>query len=217
MVEFVRRYQRLLLGIVLSIVACFFAISTAAPSQSMNSTVNSVDSQSLANQMSLSNYQQQAESELIAQNGTLVSQGLPIELKRFAAILLGDEIYPKPVETTAWGVVGAALNGNRLIVRGGFRGLSTPLRDYATDPLVPPNPNITSGVHIHRGAANQNGPFQYALEVQLNTDGLSGNVKGEYTLTDEQLQAINSGGIYVDLHTKGFRAGELRGILKAQV
>ena len=211
MSEFVKKYQKLLGIIVLGIVTCFFAVSMAAPSQSMNSTVNAVDSQTLVN------YQQQAESELIAQNGTMVSQGLTLELKRFAAILSGDAIYPSPVETKAFGVVGAALNGNRLIVRGGFRSLSSNLRDYTTDPAVPPNPSITSGVHIHRGTANQNGPFQYALEVQLNTDGLSGNVKGEYTLTDEQLQALNSGGIYVDLHTKGFRAGELRGILKAQV
>ncbi len=213
MIEFVRKYQKLLFGVVLSIATCLFAISTAAPSQSMNP----IDSQSLSTQMSLINYQQQAESELISQNGTLISQGLAPNLKRFAAILSGDNIYPKPVETMAWGVVGAALNGNRLIVRGGFRGLSTTLRDYATDPLVPPNPNITSGIHIHRGTANQNGPFQYALEVLPNTDGLSGNVRGEYTLTDEQLQALNTGGLYVDLHTKGFRAGELRGILKAQV
>ena len=213
MIEFVKKYQKLLFGVVLSIATCLFAISTAAPSQSMNP----IDSQSLSTQMSLINYQQQAESELISQNGTLISQGLAPDLKRFAAILSGDNIYPKPVETMAWGVVGAALNGNRLIVRGGFRGLSTTLRDYATDPLVPPNPNITSGIHIHRGTANQNGPFQYALEVQPNTDGLSGNVRGEYTLTDEQLQALNTGGLYVDLHTKGFRAGELRGILKAQL
>ncbi|PZO44118.1 MAG: CHRD domain-containing protein [Pseudanabaena frigida] len=213
MIEYVKRYQKFLVGIVLGIATCFFAISTTAPVQSMNSTMNSVNTQFVENQISLINYQQQAESELIAQNSTLVSQAL--ELKRFAAILSGDEIYPTPSTTLATGVVGAALNGNRLIVRGGFRALSSPLRDYATDPLNPPNPKITSGVHIHRGTPAQNGPFQYALDVQVNADGLSGNVKGEYTLTDEQLQALNSGGLYVDLHTKGFRTGELRGILKA--
>lgn len=211
MIEYVKRYQKLLLGIFLGLVTCFFAISTAAPSQSMNP--RSVDQQFVSNQVSLVNYQQQSESALMAQQETLVAQSL--ELKRFAAILAGDNVYPNPASTQASGVVGAALNGNRLIVRGGFRGLSSPLRDYATDPATPPNPNITSAVHIHRGTPTQNGPFQYALQVQLDPDGLGGTVKGEYTLTDEQLQALNGGGLYVDLHTKGSRAGELRGILKA--
>lgn len=213
MSAFIKKYQKLLFGVVLSIATCFFAIGTTAPSQSMNSAANPLDAHALTNQVSLINYQQQAETELIAQSGTLVSQA--IELKRFAAILSGDNVYPSSVETKAYGVLGAALNSNRLIVRGGFFGLSSPLRDYAADPVSPPNPKITSGVHIHRGTSNQNGPFQYALEIQIKADGLSGNVKGEYTLTDEQLQALNSGGLYVDIHTKGFRAGELRGILKA--
>lgn len=213
MSKFIKKYQKVLFGLVLSIAACLFAIATTAPSQSMNSIANSLDTQVSINQVSLINYQQQAERELIAQNSTSVSQA--IVLKRFAAILSGDNIYPSSVETKAYGVIGAALNGNRLIVRGGFFGLSSPLRDYAADPASPPNPKITSGVHIHRGTSNQNGPFQYALEIQVNAGGLSGNVKGEYTLTDEQLQALNSGELYVDIHTKGFRGGELRGILKA--
>ncbi|CAN1210922.1 CHRD domain-containing protein [Tumidithrix helvetica PCC 7403] len=208
-----KRYQKLLIGIVLGFATCFFAINTAAPSQSMNPAINTVDRQFVSNQISLVNYQQQAESELRVKQDTTISQGF--ELKKFAAILSGDNVYPNPASTPASGVVGAALNGNRLIVRGGFHSLSSPLRDYATDPVSPPNPNITSAVHIHRGTSSQNGPFQYALQVQLDRDGLGGTVKGEYTLTDEQLQALMSDGLYVDLHTKGFRTGEIRGILKA--
>ena len=113
-------------------------------------------------------------------------------------------------------MLGAALIGDRLILCGSFYGLNSPLSDYATDPVAPPNPNITSAVHIHKGSANANAPFQYALQVQINADGVSGNVKGEYKLTDEQLQALNSGGLYVDIHTKSNRAGELRGILAVQ-
>ncbi|MBD2189841.1 CHRD domain-containing protein [Pseudanabaena mucicola] len=214
MIEFVGKSRKLLFGLFLSFVTAFFAISTATPSQAINANPNSIGPVLGENQVSLINYQKMAEAELIAENRTLLSQA--ITFNRFAAILSGDEIYPKSVDTKAAGVVGAALSGNRLIVRGGFRDLSAPLRDYATDPLDPPNPNITSGVHIHRGMPTQNGPFQYALQVAINPDGLSGNVKGEYTLNDEQLQALNSGSLYVDIHTKGFRAGELRGVLKAQ-
>ncbi len=204
MIQHFKRYRNFLIGIILSVATCLIAISLANPSQAMHDP-------SMVNQINAINYQKQAETELIAQGEATTSS----QLKRFAAILQGDNIFPTPVSSNALGVVGAALNGNRLIVRGGFSRLSSPLRDYATDPLVPPNPNITSGVHIHRGTSQQNGPFQYALQIQVNADGVSGTVKGEYTLTDEQLQALNDGSLYVDLHTKGFRAGELRGILKA--
>lgn len=143
---------------------------------------------------------------------TLMSQNAA--LKGFTAILSGKNIAPNPVQTSATGVVGASLNGSRLVVRGVFRNLSSPLRDYATDPLNPPNPNITSGVHLHRGEPTANGPFQYALQVQADPSGLNGSLSGQYTLTAEQLEALNKGQLYVDLHTRGFRAGELRGILK---
>ncbi|MBD2177933.1 CHRD domain-containing protein [Pseudanabaena sp. FACHB-1998] len=212
MIQAFRRYQKFLFGLVLGLTICLLAINSNAPAQSHNLSSAIINSQ-IATSTTLATYQQQAEAELIAQNN-LISQST--SFTRFAAILSGDEVYPNPVSTTAAGVVGAALRGNRLIVRGGFYNLSSPLRDYATDPLDPPNPKITSGVHIHRGAANANGPFQYALEVKVNPDNVSGNVKGEYTLTDEQLQALNSGGLYVDIHTKSNRAGELRGILKVQ-
>jgi hypothetical protein len=213
MIEFVSRYQKLLIGVVLSIATFVFAVSTVPSSQAINPASSPLDMQFVTNQISLITYQQQAESVLLAKQEVIVAQS--IELKRFAAIMTGDGVYPNPASTQASGVVGAALNGNRLIVRGGFRDLSSPLRDYASDPVNPPNPNITSAVHIHKGTSAQNGPFQYALQVQLDRDRLGGTVKGEYTLTDEQLQALMSGGLYVDLHTKGFRGGEIRGILKA--
>ncbi len=213
MIEYVKRYQKLLFGIFLALITCFFAVSIAAPSQSIIPTINSVNMQLLSNEASSVSYQQQVESILIAQD-SMSSQGS--YLKRFVAVLSVDDVYPTPAMTSyATGAVGAALNGNRLVVRGDFRGLSSPLRDYATDPVSPPNPKITSGVHMHRGTPKENGPFQNALEVQIEPNGLNGRVKGEFTLTDEQLQALNNGTLYIDLHTKSFRAGELRGVLKA--
>ena len=213
MIEYVKRYQKLLFGIFLGLITCFFAVSIAAPSQSINPTTNSVNIQLLSNEASSIIYQQQAESVLIAQ-ASMSSQGS--SLKRFVAVLSSNDVVPTPsMETFATGAVGAALNGNRLVVRGDFRGLSSPLRDYATDPVSPPNPNITSGIHMHRGTPKENGPFQNTLEVQAEPNGLNGRVKGEFTLTDEQLQALNNGTLYIDIHTKSFRAGELRGVLKS--
>jgi post-segregation antitoxin (ccd killing protein) len=213
MIKVFKKYQKLLFSMAIGITICLLAINISAPAQSYNRAPKINVSQLINTTISLATYQQQAEAELISQ-GNLISQGA--SFTRFAAILSGAEVYPNPATTNASGVLGAALIGDRLIVRGSFYGLNSPLRDYATDPVAPPNPNITSGVHIHKGAATANGPFQYALQVQVNSDGVSGNVKGEYKLTDEQLQALNSGGLYVDIHTKSNRAGEMRGILSAQ-
>jgi len=128
--------------------------------------------------------------------------------------LSGSAIVPQMAETTASGGAGAILRGNKLRVSGTFANLSGNLRDYTTDPPVPPNPNVTSAVHIHRGAVNENGPFQYALKVSLNADKRSGSLSGEYDLTTEQLQALRGGQLYLDLHTTTNRAGELRGVFK---
>ncbi|MBD1845627.1 CHRD domain-containing protein [Cyanobacteria bacterium FACHB-63] len=159
----------------------------------------------------------QAASKALHQaEGALVAQGMMESqpLTRYVAVLTKDEIMPMASSSNAFGAAGAALVGDRLIVRGDFSNLSSPLRDYATDPLNPPNPNITSGVHIHRGEPTANGPFQYALQVSPSESGLQGRFMGEYTLTPEQLQALANGKLYVDIHTKQNRGGELRGIFK---
>ncbi|NKB18224.1 MAG: CHRD domain-containing protein [Pseudanabaena sp. CRU_2_10] len=212
--------RRLAVNFMLGIVACFLFASIPMPSMSTNLpaknlviNLGSAPSQQVSLDRGLPivdslNLQQQAESTLLAQNTEST-------FRQFTAVLTGRKVFPSPAETSAWGSVGAVLSGNRLIVRGQFSNLSSALRDYATDPATPPNPNVTSAVHIHKGMPNQNGPFQYALTVTLDSDNLSGKVSGEYNLTEEQLQALNSGTLYVDLHTKGNRAGELRGILKA--
>jgi hypothetical protein len=206
----------------LGIAACFLFASLPIPSMSTNLPtkdlqINLGSATSTSQQMSLEqgfpildalNLQHEGERTLLAQNTEST-------FRQYTAVLTGRKVFPSPAEASAWGSVGAILSGNRLIVRGQFSNLSSPLRDYATDPATPPNPNVTSAVHIHKGMANQNGPFQYALTVTLDSDNLSGKVSGEYSLTEEQLQSLNNGMLYVDLHTKGNRGGELRGILKA--
>jgi hypothetical protein len=212
--------KKLVLNFLLGSIACFCLASIPMPSMSTN-----LSTQELAIDLGAThidrgfsergfpmldalNSQQEAEQVLLAQNvsGTF---------RQFTAVMTGKKVVPSPAETSAWGSVGAVLSENRLIVRGQFTNLSSPLRDYATDPATPPNPNVTTAIHIHKGMANQNGPFQYALTVTLDSDNLSGKISGEFNLTPEQLQALNDGMLYVDLHTKGNRGGELRGILKS--
>ncbi|WP_017297624.1 CHRD domain-containing protein [Nodosilinea nodulosa] len=148
-----------------------------------------------------------ATTPLLAQNMT----GEPIVT--YVAMLSPKNVVPKSPMTEARGVVGAALAGDRLVVRGSFRELTSALRDYTTDPVNPPNANITSAFHVHQGSPSENGPFQYALEVTMDGTGLGGSAMGDYTLTPEQLQALQSGMLYIDLHTTRNRGGELRGIL----
>lgn len=144
-----------------------------------------------------------------------LAQGMSNQtMQRYAAPLINASVVPKAPSTSAMGVAEASLMGNRLTVQGRFMGLSSQLRDYATDPVDPPNPKITSAVHIHRGDNTQNGPFQYALTVMLDQTGMGGKFSGTYTLTPEQLQALADGKLYVDIHTKQNRAGELRGIFR---
>jgi hypothetical protein len=197
-------YKKLLLNICIGILTCLCLI--------IGSSANSFEK--VAMQTAIQ-HQKEAEIVLRSQaNRSLIAQA-ETKPTRYFAILSGNDIVPSSVSTSATGAVGAALIENRLVFRGRFSNLSSPIRDYTTDPLVPPNPNITSGVHVHRGAPSENGPFQYALTINSEANGLGGNLKGEYTLTAEQLQSLNTGNLYIDLHTKTFRAGELRGILKA--
>lgn len=145
----------------------------------------------------------------------LIAQGTANQpLTRYVAVMTKDGVVPSAASTNAFGTAGAALVGDRLVMRGDFSNLSSPLRDYTTDPATPPNPNITSGIHIHRGEPTANGPFQYALQVSPSASGLQGRFMGEYTLTPEQLEALANGRLYVDLHTRQNRTGELRGVLK---
>jgi CHRD domain len=179
----------------LSTIACLFVITISTTPQPA---------------MSAQTLQPMREAE-----STAIAQGMENNsMMRYVAVLTQDQVFPMMPSTNAFGAAGAVLVGDRLIVRGDFSNLSSPLRDYATDPLNPPNPKITSGVHIHLGESKKNGPFQHALEVSPAESGLQGRFMGEYMLTSDQLQALANGKLYVDIHTKQNRAGELRGILK---
>ncbi len=136
------------------------------------------------------------------------------DVKVFSVALTGDSIAPQSIDTSATGGAGATLKGNKLKVRGSFSNLTGNLRDYRVDPTDPPNPRITSAVHIHRGSPKENGPFQYALDVNLNGSQRQGAFQGEFDLSSEQLQSLLNGQLYIDIHTTTFRGGELRGVFR---
>ncbi len=212
------RLKNLLLGVL----SCLLVVGFCSPSIGMMSQATLSQSpkqveQSLAESLTLGEVidanLQAAESVLIAQGQIAQGRSMSSGLRSYVAIMSPNNVVPSSPATLARGVVGAVLSGDRLIVRGSFRELSSTLRDYATDPVDPPNPNITSAFHIHRGMPNENGPFQYALQVMLDESGRKGSAMGEYTLTAEQLEALNNNMLYVDLHTSRNRGGELRAVL----
>lgn len=208
--KIMNKLKRSLFNCMLGAVTCLFLIATAAPSYSTTPvTLERAPTAQLIDQHIASNLRQAATA---ATSKTLMAQAG--DTPKYVAVLGKTNVVGSTPSTSAFGTAGAVLVGDRLIVRGDFSNLSSPLRDYATDPLDPPNPNITSGIHIHQGAAAANGPFQYALTVEPDETALGGRFMGEYTLTSEQLQALSDGMLYVDLHTQRNRAGELRGILQ---
>lgn len=145
---------------------------------------------------------------------TLLAQGSSGGIQSYVAVMSEENVVPNSPDTRARGAAGAALSSdNRLVIRGRFRDLSSQMRDYATDPVNPPNTNITSAFHIHQGDLIENGPFQYALDVTVDDTGRDGSAAGEYRLTPEQVQALADGRLYVDIHTTQNRGGELRAIL----
>jgi hypothetical protein len=190
---------------------CFLLVTLTAPAFSYLSTMvpaqwhQAADTQFSSGSM--------LDTDLATLESDLLAQGISsTSMVMYGAVLSAKNVVPNAPDANARGAVGAVLVGDRLVVRGSFSSLSSPMRDYATDPVNPPNANITSAFHIHQGDATGNGPFQYALDVAMTGTG-RGDAQGEYTLTAEQIAALESGQLYSDIHTTMNRGGELRGIL----
>ncbi|MFN3162713.1 MAG: CHRD domain-containing protein [Pseudohongiellaceae bacterium] len=117
--------------------------------------------------------------------------------------LLAQEVYrarlsPMPTtpqtvdEITGEGEVILTLNGNTLTVDGNFAGMSS----------------AATAAHIHNGPPAQPGPVVHTLTVD---QAPSGSISGTLELTDEQLTALASNALYVQVHSANNRPGELRG------
>ncbi len=116
----------------------------------------------------------------------------------FKAELSGANVVPA-VDTAASGMVLAVLDGNLLVIGGTYQGLSTPIAA-----------EIAGGVHIHMAAAGENGGVIFPV---ANDGGTEGSFSGVFTLSDEQVEALEGSMLYVQIHTAEHNPGELRGQL----
>ena len=126
---------------------------------------------------------------------TVMVQGIPLEE--------AQQVNDVP-DTAATGSFSVTLTGNQLVVEGTFSDLTSALMPVGgADPVGNPE----SAIHIHIGEAGENGPIIRNLMV----DEAAGTFSGTFTITDEQAAALTADGLYVNLHTMNFPAGELRG------
>ena len=93
---------------------------------------------------------------------------------------------------TGVGQVRATLDGNQLTVTGTYRGMSSP----------------ATAAHLHNGRPGQPGPLAQGLDVSTSPEG---EIAGTVELTDEQVAALRAQSLYVQVHSEGNPAGELRG------
>ncbi|TXF91527.1 CHRD domain-containing protein [Neolewinella aurantiaca] len=123
----------------------------------------------------------------------------------FEAALSGLNELPSPVTTTGRGMVTATLTGTTLTVSGSFSGL---ISDF--------DPTVAGGAHLHLGMAGEAGPVAFLLTTDLDDDLRGGSFSAgdnTFELTDDEVQALTDRGIYVNIHSVDFGAGELRGQL----
>ncbi len=110
---------------------------------------------------------------------------------------------PNPALSRAYGTLSATLDGSVLSVSGSFAGL---VGDF--------DASIAGGAHIHKAIAGRNGGVELLLTTDVAADLRSGSYDASantFTLTDDQLAALNNRELYVNIHTTRFAGGELRG------
>jgi len=113
---------------------------------------------------------------------------------------LHGRLSPMPVTAltvrtiTGVGNFTASLSGTTLTISGQFNGMNS----------------AATSAHVHKGPKAQTGPVAFAIDV---TKSMSGTISAETTLTPELIEALHSESLYIQIHSEGNPAGELRGWL----
>lgn len=135
-------------------------------------------------------------------SGELRGQFLPTSVQYFQATLLGSNEVPSIV-SQGYGNLLFTLDNNFLTVSGSFENL--------TDSIAI---DIAGGAHIHTGYAGQSGAVAFPLNLTIDADNKGAVVdaaNNTFTLDFDQLNGLYADSLYINVHSKAFRGGELRG------
>jgi CHRD domain len=135
------------------------------------------------------------------------SQRFPAGEVRGQLLRLGEALYtasmsgaeestPRP--TTAIGHLAVILNSrqNKFRASGSFQGLST----------------VSTAAHIHFGVPGADGPVRFPLNISP-PGMLGGSLSAISPIGAAEVALLDAGGLYVNVHSMMFPAGEIRGQL----
>jgi hypothetical protein len=109
---------------------------------------------------------------------------------RFASYLNGWQEVPS-VETSGYGIAHAKLVGNELQYSVDVHGLTSAI----------------TGAHFHRAPRGQSGPVVHPFTFN------GSHAEGTWHMSDQDVQDLLSGLLYVNVHTEQYPNGEVRGQL----
>jgi len=126
----------------------------------------------------------------------------------FVANLEGAQEVP-PIDASSDGRVHVTYDGAYTIyVSGTFNNLESDL-----------NTELAGGGHIHLGAKGENGPVIFPLDIRLAADRRNAEFlpqNNKFVLNREQLAALFTEGLYVNIHSLVNVPGEIRGQIVGQ-
>lgn len=117
-------------------------------------------------------------------------------VENYKATLSGAAERPTPVTSSGTGNATATLQGSTVTVSGNFSNLSA----------------AATAAHIH-GPANKESAADVVCPLTVSM-ATSGTLSGTCTFTVDQVRQLETGMMYVNIHTSAHPTGELRGQLE---
>ncbi len=139
--------------------------------------------------------------------GELRGQVVRMPQALLRAHLCGANEYPF-VTVLGGGQVIAELRGDVMVVSGSFSGLEGEVDEA-----------ILGGAHLHLGMAGANGPVALELKATLDADRRGGRFLAAdniFAVDADLKRALLERGVYVNIHTTAYPAGEIRGQLLSE-
>ena len=124
------------------------------------------------------------------------------DFQTYESSLSGVTQIPSVV-STGTGDVTYKVIGERLLLRGDFGDLTSPVDE-----------SIAGGAHIHAGRAGENGGIQIPLNVDLESSGQAGVLRedsNEYVINSAIEGLMDNAALYLNIHTNRYPSGEIRG------